>query len=508
MTRPTEWAERLIGLTTLLGLRPGRPAHAETTPPGRAIGVFRNRHDELRKVQTGVTNAGGPHFWLLNSPPELGKTWFLSRLSADVSIAEPDQWVTSLVDLRELVRGNTQRRGEILALMLRLPSAPSDETEALRTIAIDISEAGKSYLCMLDSAELLRDDTVSALRSKVSRIYDLVQRAGNINVRMAFIVASRRDDKWRGVHPSPRLEPLSLTQFSVNVVVDALVGMARQMGRTFDQASFWDHGRLAYQLSEGLPALLVRCLQWIRQEQWIELDRLSEPVIFTELAGPYIQQKLLSADSLLPDAEEIPGEAPGAVVMALRALVPYRLFTQSHLRQYWETDPDFQRILEYLDWRLEDLWAVISRTALLKRPLDELWQEFHDAIRRLLYRHFYTTADDQIDAHRLARKFIEVWADRQRGREQAVGLVECLWHESELLRLMHSSETTEVLSATARTLVRAIQPSTAYTRREVQEYAAKRIREDEDIQESIKDIDGLMDVLTDIILPAEEAEDG
>ncbi len=504
MTDPQERDARLRQLTAALGLRPAGAPETRTAASRPAIAVFRNRHDELQKVVHGVTNAAGPHFWLLNAPPELGKTWFLGRLSAEVSMAGPDQWVTRLVDLRERSGEAPGDAGEILASMLRLRYTPDGETETLRGIARDISNGGKSYLCLIDSAELLPDDTVSTLRSRLGRIYEFVQQAGDINVRVALVVASRRDDKWRGVLPHPRLDTLSLTQFSVNVVVDALINMAQQMNRGFDQTFFWHYGELVHRLSEGLPALLVRCLHWIRQEQWLDLDRLAGQELFEELAGPYIEQKLLSVDSLLPDAKGNPGEASRALGMALRALVPYRLFTQSHLRQYWDTDLDFQRVVNYLDWSLEDLWSIISRTALLKRPLNEPWQKIHDAIRHVLYKYYYRTPEQKVEAHRAAREFVEVWADQQRGYEQALGMVECLWHEAEALRLTHSGETAGVLSESARKFAQTVQPSAAYTKQEIQRYAASRIREDEELQESIKHIDGLIDTLAEIVLAARD----
>jgi hypothetical protein len=503
LTNSDEWDARLSQLTAALGLQPEKAPQPRTAASGPAITVFRNRHDELQKVLHGVTNAAGPHFWLLNAPPELGKTWFLGRLSAEVSMAGPDQWVARLVDLRERSVEAPGDAGEILASMLRLPYTPDAGTETLRGIARDVSNSGKSYLCLLDSAELLPDDTVRALRSRLGRIYKFIQEAGNINVRVALVVASRRDDKWRGVLPSPRLDMLSLTQFSVHVVVDALVSMARQMNRSFDNAFFWRNGELVHRLSEGLPAVLVRCLQWIRQEQWLDLDRLASQEIFEELAGPYIN-KLLSADSLLPGAESPSSEAPKALSMALRALAPYRLFTQSHLRQYLDTNPDFQRVVDYLDWSLEDLWSIISSTALLKRPLDEPWQKIHDAIRRLLYKYYYRTTEQRVNAHREARKFVEVWADQQRGREQAVGMVECLWHEAEVLRLANSDETGAVLSESAHKFAQAIQPSAAFTKQEIRQYTANRIREDEELQESVKHIDGLIDSLAEIVLAAQD----
>ena len=47
--------------------------------------VFLNREQELENVLRGLTNASGPHFWLVVGPPQLGKTWFLDRIGKDLA---------------------------------------------------------------------------------------------------------------------------------------------------------------------------------------------------------------------------------------------------------------------------------------------------------------------------------------------------------------------------------------------------------------------------------------
>lgn len=505
LTIPENRDSLLSALMTTLGLPPSGSADAVNGSPRPAITMFRNRHDELQKVKNGLTNAGGPHFWLLNAPPELGKTWFLGRLSMEVMIAEPDRWVVRLVDLREHSAEILADAGKILAYLLRLPTVPDGEPETLQNLARIVSSGGKSYLCLLDSAELLPDETASALRRQLGHIYEFVQQAGNINVRVAFVVASRRDDKWRGVAPYPRLTSVSLTEFSENVVVHALFTMAEQMNRSYlGQAFLRNHGEFTHHLSEGLPALLVRCLQWIRYEEWLGLDRLGSEELFEELAGPYIKQKLLSIDSLMPGIEKPPGEGPVALDKALRALVRYRFITQSHLRHHLDNDRDLLRVADYLEWPLEELWNRISRTALLKRPLDEPWQEIHDAIRRLLFRFYYPTTEERVAAHRDAGSFVKVWADKQSGKEQVIGMLDCLWHEAEVLWLTESSETAAVLSESARKFAQGIQLSAAYTKKELQDYATSRMMEDEEFQESIKHAEGLIDSLVDIFATAQD----
>jgi hypothetical protein len=168
---------------------------------------------------------------------------------------------------------------------------------------------------------------------------------------------------------------------------------------------------------------------------------------------------------------------------AYRILVPYRLFTQSHLRYYLERDPGFKDALENLGWSMADLWRAISGTELLSRPLNEPWQEIHAAIRRLLYRYFYRTDEQRAEAHNEAREFVKIWAEKQVGTEQVVGLVECLWHEAIAQGLREPSEMERSLTESARELSLALRPSSAYTVEELRAYAAQRMRNDEELEE-------------------------
>lgn len=478
--------------------------------PGRESPFFRNRRDELNKVLGGLTNASGPHFWLVIAPPQLGKTWFLDRLSAELAEipSQPSHWMARLVDLREQPLDVRSDAGALLARLFGHRSSITIESNALRNIAQKISKIGRPYLCLLDSAELLKEDTANTLRLCLSQIYNLVQDAGDINVRLGLVVASRREDEWRGVFPHPGLSPLALTEFKDHVVQQALRDLAYQMGRTFAPMTFTHNAAFVHNLSEGLPALLVRCLQWVRTEQFYELSRLEQEDLFVQLAHPYVQDGLLSQDSLFPWGHwQIPprsrgqlGEPMRALDSAFRVLAPYRLFTQSHLRHHFGLDLDLRSALEDLGWSMEDLWKAISGTALLRRPLNEPWQEIHGAIRRLLYRYYYRSDEERAKAHREARNFVEIWADKQTGTEQVIGLVECLWHEAIVLRLTESGRTKEALTESARRLSQALSPSPAFTSTELREYAAERMRNDEEFEEALRYVPGLFEELIAVAL--------
>lgn len=479
-------------------------------PAGRVASLFRNRRDELDRVLHGLTNAAGPHFWLIVAPPQLGKTWFLDQLRAELAGAgQPvTPWGTKLVDLRMQPPGLRSDTGGLLARLFE--PLTGEERATPRSIAREISRSRKSYLCLLDSAELLAEETVRELRADFGTIYRYVQEARNSDVRLALVVATRGEQGWRGVTPDPRLSVLPLTEFKIDVVLQALSDLASAMGHTMSLPELRVDAERIHNLSEGLPALLVPCLEWIRREEWLDPHLLETDELFAEIAHPYIRERLLSPDSLYPETEEgprpeQPSEPLHTLEQAFRLLAPYRLFTQSHLRHHVGSDRDFAMDVAGLDWSVENMWVAISGSALLRRPLDEPWQEIYPAIRRLLYRYFYRSRDNQAHAHHEARKFVEVWADRQAGKEQVIGLLECLWHEACEVRLSGVPEVEERLSDSARTLSLALKSSEAYTVTELRAFAADRMRDDEEFRHVLDANAGLFNRLASIVrTPATE----
>ena len=140
-----------------------------------------------------------------------------------------------------------------------------------------------------------------------------------------------------------------------------------------------------------------------------------------------------------------------------------------------------------LGWTIADLWRAISSSALLTRPLDEPWQQIPGAIRRLLFRYFYLSDADRAAAHREAQRFMEAWADQQSGKEQVVGLVECLWHEATVFRLQPSLVDEADFIESARTLSLGLRGSAAYADDELRNFAAELIRRDVEFQETVAD---------------------
>jgi hypothetical protein len=360
------------------------------------------------------------------------------------------------------------------------------------------------YNCR-NSGELLPEETVNELRADLGTVYRYVQEFRNPDVRLAFIVATRREQGWLGLTSDPRLAVLSLTEFNIDVVLHALNDLAIAMGGRQGLPELRPHAQRIHGLSEGLPALLVPCLEWIRREEWLDPTRLETEELFAEIAYPYIRERLLSRDSLYPEDDEgIPQPQPEqweeplrALEHAFRLLAPYRLFTQSHLRNSL-SDPGFAAAMGALGWSVEKMWAAISGSALLRRPQDEPWQEIYPAIRRLLYRYFYAPGEARVTAHHEARKFVEKWADRQRGKEQVKGMLESLWHEACELRLTQAADMTERLSDSARRLSQDLRSSEAYTVPELRAFAADRLPSDEEFRHVLGN-PGLLSRLASII---------
>lgn len=491
LTRRTGTQDALTELTARLGSM-ARARGSAIASPGPGSLIFRNRSDELEYAARGLKNFAGPHFWLVIGAPQLGKTWFLDRLAAMLVLEEPDPWIVRLVDIRDQKAAARTDVGSMLRLLFGPDCPATPEPSTYNAIARKIITSRRRHLCLIDSAELLAEDTARTLRRCLSEIHNRVSEAGLMQARLAVVVASRREDEWRGITPDPRLSILTLTEFSVDVVEDALSALAREMDRVFEKSILRRHARNVHRLSEGLPALLAHCIAWIREQEWTGMDRLEQQFLFAELGHPYIRNILLARESLFPPSrgqiEPQNGGQPArahALEQALRVLAPYRLFTQSHLLHYRDLDARLSQSMSGLGWTIQDMWRAISRSALLLRPLDEPWQQIPAAIRRLLYRYHYVTPAERASAHRDAHSFTAIWADQQHGKEQIVGLVECLWHEAEALRLEGSSEREPHLIASARILSRGLRRSPAYTEDELREFAAERISRDDEFRESI-----------------------
>jgi TIR domain len=479
----------------------GEPADGDDQQP--ELPRFRNREQEIDKVVADLTGVDGHRFWLIIAPPQLGKSWFLDRIGREVQDREPGGWVVKRVDVRDQppeVRHNAEA---LLGLMFgaTVPSALDPDT--LLKIAVDVRRVAKSHLCLLDSAELLDKKIVQTLRSYLSEIHRLVQ-TGNQNARLALLVASRREE-WTGVSPKPRLRVLPLSWFKVEVMSEALRDLSSRMKLAVSPEILQQHAELVYRLSEGLPALLYEYLNWIDEQQWVDLERLKQKRHFDQLTKPYIEQELVSVASLFgPSAESADQQLD--LEQAVRAVVPYRIFTPAHLHHHAEPGGPLHPVLKNLGWSVEELWTAICSTDLLYRPLKEPWQAIFAPIRRLLCRYWHPSDESLMNAHIEACKFVRSWVNAGMGSDQSVVLVECLWHKSQVLSLSRAANAEETLTRLARELSGNLVEASAYTPDALRQYAVRRMEDDDEILQALDELGVSFDRLADAIRegPADE----
>jgi hypothetical protein len=356
---------------------------------------------------------------------------------------------------------------------------------------------GRHHLCLLDSAELLSEDTALSLLSAVTEVSRLVLQGNRKNVRVAFVAGSRRDDEWRRAAGRPRLSLLPLSEFKLGVVAEALSDLADQMGLPYSAAELWGYAELVHHVSEGLPALLARCLLWIEEEQWIGMDRLGRQDEFARLVTNYVKQELLGPDNLFRTRRTDSTERH-VVEMVLRGLVPYRLFMEKHVSDYIRGEPWLSALLDTPDWSEKRLFGAIRSLALLSRPQVQPWQEVQGGIRRLLFRYFYTSPDDRAAAHSQARTLMQSWTAERAGRDQVTGLLECLWHQAAELRCRGSADAAGVLRESAAALVSSLHLS-GYSDNEARRFAVELMENDEELQDTVAHIPGLFDELVRIV---------
>jgi transcriptional regulator with XRE-family HTH domain len=475
------------------GRRPGEPERV-----GSAASSFEPVHRaEVDGLVSSLSSAGGPHFWLVIAPPKMGKTTLLTQLERELSQADRG-WETSLVDLHAEPPDVRTDTTALLVRLFSLDSAPPDAAATHRAIAQRLSRGGRRFVGLLDGAEELSPRAVRRLRSSLGEVLQLVEQTGNPDVELAFVAASRLDAGWLGSGWRPQLSALTLPEFGVDVIEERLRGWAARADRSpterFDRTA-----ALVHRVTAGLPALLDPVLDWIRDEEWLDLQRLDSPEVFESLAGPFIDDELLGPGSLFPGDDAVTPAHGNVLMKAVRYLVRYRFFTQSHVRRLLDADAAFRSSLERSKWSVENLWSALGGSALLARPLPEPWREFHPAIRRLLFRHFYGRAADGAAAHREAADFMAEWSAGQTGRDQVMGLVEGLWHTAAALRLadQRSGVVGAALSADMAEFARSLQGTLGFSADELREYAAGQILSDAELRESVDDDFGLIDELVE-----------
>lgn len=488
-------------------------ASAGGQQPGISL-TFRNRDDELHQVISALKTTGANDLWVVTSPPRMGKSWFLDQIQRE--LAEEERRVR-LVDL---ATHSTDLRTDPLALVVHLldvaapHGVPAPEPGKLRRIpdatvrdiAAEISNRNQQQLFLLDSAELLDPDCARVVRQTLSEIYYQVKRAGNRNTRFSLIVGSRNIENWIGIGRSPadRFRKVELSEFGPDIVEGAMRELDLDMGA----AERWAMAERIQLMSEGLPALLVKSLKWGERTAFLKFDgpEDEQELVFDELARPYIEHDLLSSTSLLPLGSTNQAGEKVAIELALRAIVPYRLFTLSHLGYHIDQDPELRSALDQARWKREELWEALGRTALLQQSSQELWNVISRPIRRLLYRLYYPTKEDKVRANTTARQFHERWAERDAGKEQSAVLIECLWHEAARMMAVNGATAPGALPAVAAEIANEFVKSPMYEPIEVSNYIDRRLREDDELRQLLRGSDELFEQIRSSVCAALRGE--
>jgi hypothetical protein len=492
--RPPLDGSKLSGIVAALLDGPLAPPATDPIDSGWA---FRNRRDELDVLVDRLTAQGGRGLWTVVAPPRLGKSWFLDRLPRELTDRDP-RWTCSLLDVREHPRELQGDPSLLLGALFQVdveqqPAGALLPDAEIQRIVRTVVGRQRPQAYLLDSAELLTPDCAIHTRSALTAIHRRATESGSRDVRLSFVIGTRRTDNWRGLGLDPtigrRFESLRLTPFDVDVVADALADRAPQL----DEATRRDCAGQLHRISEGLPALLVPSLRWAERNSF-PTAMADEGTALHEIADGSIRTDLLSAESLLPAGAPAPAHALAVLHRMLRALSTYRFFTLSHVSHHLEADREFADLLKRAQWSPTDLWEALSQMSLCDQTVTELWQVIAHPIRRLLYKHFFRSKVERIRSHRAAKAFYEGWtAIRAAGREQPVVLVECLWHEASRMALEQPDQLAHDLPSAATNLTYKFSDSPIYGPAEFSTFVARRLRDDEEFRLLLQDHDGLFD---------------
>jgi hypothetical protein len=101
--------------------------------------------------------------------------------------------------------------------------------------------------------------------------------------------------------------------------------------------------------------------------------------------------------------------------------------------------------------------------------------------------------------HSEARKFVEVWANQQTGKEQVACLIECLWHEAMATRREPPDSLSQRLLRSAGTLSAHLQISSTYTIDDLRSFAADELADDTELQQVLSEVPALFAQLIDVV---------
>jgi AAA domain len=475
------------------GPRPG-PSLAEW-----AGSEFVDRQGEIEQILRDLSGPAGTRFWLVVAPPGLGKSELLRRISSELEADDPRREVR-FVDLRN-PRPIDDRAEALIARFFSPELRGPARSGLVERVAQAVLGSGKSYVCLLDSADLLSERAAAEFRQVFSDIHraTYASTAAPGAGRVALIVASRLHAGWVGTIPAPRFKLLPLAAFGVNDIDAALHALTLRTDEKLSTRQFRQVTASLARVSSGLPELLASCLQWVEKGHWHQMESLGGQEIFEGLGQRFVRDRLFATESLLPMAPRDRSDQRRQLVEdALRLVSPFRIVTQAHLKQYLTPGGPLSELLASAAWSIEDLWQAIIDSALVARPVHEPWQVIHPAVRKLMFRYSYPTDQQRSDAQLKALAFDREWSSRQIGIEQVAGLAECLWHEASALQLAAPQQLVLRLTESARAIAGALRQVELAESGDLRHALRERLRADAELNELMAAETGLVDRLIDI----------
>jgi hypothetical protein len=457
---------------------------------------FQNRDEELEELLINISPRAGNHFWVILSGPQMGKSWMLDKLKREFSKNQQLPWKVKSLDLRKQPYDH-RFEAELLLADFFKDEFNVSHTQNLPAQIIDhIRESKAAWLCLLDSAELLESKASSHLRRYMCQIYNALQRDEyEAEARLAFVAGTRRPlAEWKGVSPKPRFNHRPLTQFKPQVIRETLVKVVRKEGRQFSDSWFDENVNRLYKVTEGLPALHVRYINWMQENGFQSLDLMESSDCFERLALPYVNKSLLTAECLIHSGGTNLERKTNILKNTLLKLSPYRRLTRSHLIKLYEEDIDFKNDMNRLNWTINHLWTAIRDTHLTEPNRKEIMRRVYRPIRRLLFRCQFPSASEQYVAHKSAAEFYENWweDDHLSADIQSSLVLEYIWHFSEHLRLKNTPDAVnQIIRETERLLAR-FYPNHRFDTDQIVEHLEDQMTEDEELQECLDEIDQML----------------
>jgi hypothetical protein len=480
---------------------------SETVTRDRVIGLipsFRNRDDELRTVLGALTTSQDNQFWSVVAPPQQGKSWFLDQLGACL----PHEWTIKLLDLQKESIDTHSNVENILSRLFDIDTQKLAAEDWARQIAQKILNGGVPHLCMIDGGEKLDSGVAESLRKRFSEISLEVDRGHLTGMRMGLVIATRTmKPEWDGVHPKPMMTAKHLSEFSFDVVRNAIKELAEACRRMFGKEEIDRIAADAYDLSAGMPQLLREIMTWLKDSQWLSRGELSSQDLFRQISSPFVLDKLLSSESLSPFGGSGIAARREVLVHAFQTLAPYRRFTHSHLKHALDEDVVFGRMLGGLDWTAELLLDRLAETSLVIQ--DGSWFTVVPAVQRLLFSHYYFTESERTEAHLSARNFYDQWGlENDPGGERITIFLESLWHEASRRSLDGTfQQVDEVVQCTHdRAIALSIHKNPVLGDAQQRRVVGDRLRKDTELQQLLRRVPNLFEAVHDAIIPGQSRQ--